>query len=330
MDSNKVFTKNTLARFWHHICILVTRLIHISDTPPVDDFTELWIDTGDGVDTNSIVMRADAIRYEALNILPSSWGLNHPLDDVAFIKDGMYCYKIPMLGLSENAAVINFDITNESRSNYSAEINWETQPNALFLYTAICPTGIIEGHIITAEVNGAGSLEKYSEYDMSTISAATIGALGINDTAKNSLALSGKTYETIKSDIITDLQNKGSIDYEISYVTIPAMPLDSWATTSKNIYISGIGSTAPLMVENTTKPFIVNDNTHVMIDFDYQNSNLTSAEEIISALQDYSLLSNISISANESDYLITFDALDKIPTGPIYLKLRKAVWKYNE
>ena len=323
MNAPKVFSKNRLAQFWNHICVLVTRLIHISDTEPADDFTELWIDTSDTqTDTNKIVMRADAIKYIEFNLPTSAWGYESAPDDIMYTQSGMYCSKIPQAGITSNTVIVNFTISNDVQHNYSSTINWETTRNAIYLYTATQPTGTIEGYLVTVEPDGTGSLESYEDFNPTTVTAESIGALGLNAIAKDSHALNGKNYPTIKNEILAYVIDNVNIHYETLLLSLTPAAED-WISNGKGGYTYTTTFTGLTTEESTT--FSATANNNLLIDCDINNAALTTADLVMQALTDYSLLIDINIVTSGTTTTVTLTSFNDYPIGPIYLKVRKAV-----
>lgn len=323
MNTEKTFTTETLQHFWKYICTTIKRLVRIQNTEPDDDFTNLWVDTSEEyADINSIVMRADAIRYQPFTIQSNDWGYEYPINDTLNNYPGMYCHKISMPGISENSAVINFIVDNDSYNAYSSAINWETKPNYVFLYTSVKPTGTINGNLVTAEVNGSGSLEEYKGFDTSNITAESIGALGINDTAKNSLNLDGKTYTTLRNEFFDYVFNNLDIHYHTMYLKLEPT---TWSTDSKGFYISTMTMPRTSVVENSNILFTASANHNLLIDCDIHNLELSTPESVVEALNNYNLLTNIEIITANNNMTVTIRAFNEQPSGPIYLKVRKAV-----
>lgn len=321
--NEKSFTLETLQRFWNHICVLVTRLIHISDVPPADDFTELWIDTSSEMtDTNKIVMRADAIKYIPFSLPVSAWGYESVPNDAVYTQSGMYCSKIPQLGITSNSVIVNFTISNTLSNNYNSIINWETRPNAIYLYTETQPTGIIEGYLVTVEPDGTGSLESYEDFKSTTITAASIGALGLNATAQNSYALSGKSYSTIKDEILEYVIDNVNIHYETLLLSLTPTT-EEWISNGKGGYTYTTTFTELITEESTN--FSATENNNLLIDCDINNAALIDADSIMQALTNYNLLVDINIITDDTTTTITLTSFDEYPVGPIYLKIRKAV-----
>lgn len=116
----------------------VSGLTSVSATQPTEDKYTIWIDTSE--DTGN-AMRADAIKYKTFSIATTAWS-----------GSGPYTYNIAATGVTTNTAIINLTLDAASQTYQKAQLNWETGANVIILSTAIKPTGIISGYLITAEV----------------------------------------------------------------------------------------------------------------------------------------------------------------------------------
>lgn len=330
-EQRKSFTTETLQRFWNHICALATRLIHISDTEPVDDFTELWFDTSDQIaGTESCIMRADAIKQANLTIPADLWSYETIATDTNNkVFSGMYCYKMFLAGVSENTAIINFTVDAASQQYYSSPINWETVSNAIYFYTEHQPKGTINGYIITADVNGSGSLASGEPFDITTLDLNTLGQ---SITSRDSLLFNGKTIPELTREIVNDLQKHSRIEYQIAHLKIDNSTPDVWTDNGNGTYSYGIAAVGfgTGLMDDQNQTFDVTTNDVLLVDFDYNHEDFQTSDDIQKALANYSLISDFSITNNISGYNCFITVLDKIPSTPLYFKLRKAKWVYNE
>lgn len=112
--------------------------IYIGSTQPEEKY-DLWIDTSE---EQAAMVRADSIMYIAFTIEPSQW------TNIS----GKYIYSFNRTGISAYHAVFNLTLDEESQSNLSGLLNWETTNNTVSLITSEVPGGNITGYMMLLPV----------------------------------------------------------------------------------------------------------------------------------------------------------------------------------
>lgn len=112
---------------------------HVGDEAPENDKMLLWVDTDE---EQGAVMRMDSVMYIAFSIQTADWTLTEQGYEYQFIRSGV----------SEFHAVFNLTLDEESQSNQSGALNWETLNNKIILHTAELPGGTINGYMMLMPV----------------------------------------------------------------------------------------------------------------------------------------------------------------------------------
>ena len=99
----------------------------------------LWVDTDE---EQGAAMRLDSVMYIAFSIQTADWTLTERGYEYQFIRPG----------ISEFHAVFNLTLDEESQSNQSGALNWETLNNQVILYTSELPGGAINGYMMLMPV----------------------------------------------------------------------------------------------------------------------------------------------------------------------------------
>ena len=112
---------------------------YVGDEAPENDKMLLWVDTDE---EQGAAMRMDSVMYIAFSITTDMWTSSDRGYEYTFIRSGITDYH----------AVFNLTLDEESLSNQSGALNWETGANIVTLYTAEQPSGTLSGYMMLIPV----------------------------------------------------------------------------------------------------------------------------------------------------------------------------------